>query len=223
VPPAPSPLASPLSDTEFATLAAALPASSPFNADGLVGLLHAVAVAPALIPPSAWIPIVLPRGVVGATKAAPERLLGLVLRLFNEVRGDLDRHESMIPPPEESAACESFAMGYAAGAELDPTWRDVPERWALALAMDYLGDRLDLVPKEKLAALDAKGKDALRTDMGALVATTHETFTALRRAALPHTSPATSTRVSRNGPCPCGSGKKYKRCCIDRPAPPTAR
>jgi hypothetical protein len=23
----------------------------------------------------------------------------------------------------------------------------------------------------------------------------------------------------RNGPCPCGSGKKYKRCCR-RPAPP---
>ncbi|MFC3885599.1 SEC-C metal-binding domain-containing protein [Bacillus songklensis] len=20
-------------------------------------------------------------------------------------------------------------------------------------------------------------------------------------------------RVGRNGPCPCGSGKKYKRCC----------
>jgi len=22
--------------------------------------------------------------------------------------------------------------------------------------------------------------------------------------------------VSRNAPCPCGSGKKYKRCCFDR-------
>lgn len=24
-------------------------------------------------------------------------------------------------------------------------------------------------------------------------------------------------RVGRNQPCPCGSGKKYKRCCIDSP------
>ena len=23
-------------------------------------------------------------------------------------------------------------------------------------------------------------------------------------------------KVGRNQPCPCGSGKKYKRCCIDR-------
>jgi uncharacterized protein YecA (UPF0149 family) len=23
-------------------------------------------------------------------------------------------------------------------------------------------------------------------------------------------------KVGRNDPCPCGSGKKYKKCCIDR-------
>lgn len=27
-------------------------------------------------------------------------------------------------------------------------------------------------------------------------------------------SPAKSNKVGRNKPCPCGSGKKYKRCCI---------
>lgn len=26
-------------------------------------------------------------------------------------------------------------------------------------------------------------------------------------------------KVSRNSPCPCGSGKKYKRCCAERPQP----
>ncbi|MBK1707338.1 SEC-C metal-binding domain-containing protein [Halochromatium glycolicum] len=25
--------------------------------------------------------------------------------------------------------------------------------------------------------------------------------------------PITSTKVGRNDPCPCGSGKKYKKCC----------
>lgn len=24
-------------------------------------------------------------------------------------------------------------------------------------------------------------------------------------------------KVGRNDPCPCGSGKKYKACCIDKP------
>jgi uncharacterized protein len=27
-------------------------------------------------------------------------------------------------------------------------------------------------------------------------------------------------RAGRNDPCPCGSGQKYKRCCLGRPAPP---
>lgn len=26
-------------------------------------------------------------------------------------------------------------------------------------------------------------------------------------------------KISRNAPCPCGSGKKYKRCCLNKPAP----
>ena len=24
------------------------------------------------------------------------------------------------------------------------------------------------------------------------------------------------TKVGRNDPCPCGSGKKYKQCCLDK-------
>lgn len=27
------------------------------------------------------------------------------------------------------------------------------------------------------------------------------------------------SKVGRNDPCPCGSGKKYKKCCIDKPIP----
>ena len=26
-----------------------------------------------------------------------------------------------------------------------------------------------------------------------------------------------SPRVGRNDPCPCGSGKKYKKCCLNKP------
>ena len=33
------------------------------------------------------------------------------------------------------------------------------------------------------------------------------------QAAADHIEPARSTKVGRNAPCPCGSGKKYKKCC----------
>lgn len=29
--------------------------------------------------------------------------------------------------------------------------------------------------------------------------------------------PITSNKINRNAPCPCGSGKKYKKCCIINP------
>jgi len=32
----------------------------------------------------------------------------------------------------------------------------------------------------------------------------------------PHrVEPAATSRVARNSPCPCGSGRKYKRCCAN--------
>jgi uncharacterized protein YecA (UPF0149 family) len=35
-----------------------------------------------------------------------------------------------------------------------------------------------------------------------------------RRPAQPQTSRLGAVKVGRNDPCPCGSGKKYKKCCL---------
>jgi uncharacterized protein YecA (UPF0149 family) len=35
------------------------------------------------------------------------------------------------------------------------------------------------------------------------------------RLDLPH-EPASKQKVGRNDPCPCGSGKKFKNCCINK-------
>jgi uncharacterized protein len=35
----------------------------------------------------------------------------------------------------------------------------------------------------------------------------------LEQRDLHHDSRGTAPKVERNDPCPCGSGKKYKRCC----------
>lgn len=84
--------------------------------------------------------------------------------------------------------------GYAAAAAIDPAWIGDYDRWTFAAPFAHLAGRLDLVPEPMLAKLEA-------------------------------TKPAAPTRVSvarvgRNEPCPCGSGKKYKRCCIGRTAAP---
>jgi hypothetical protein len=42
------------------------------------------------------------------------------------------------------------------------------------------------------------------------------------RARFEARAPAQSTKVGRNDPCPCGSGKKYKKCCLGKPQIPAA-
>ena len=39
----------------------------------------------------------------------------------------------------------------------------------------------------------------------------------LSRALDKHLAPASAPKVGRNDPCPCGSGKKYKKCCLGNP------
>ena len=41
-------------------------------------------------------------------------------------------------------------------------------------------------------------------------------FEVLIRDADDRAEPARSTKVGRNDPCPCGSGKKYKKCCFGK-------
>jgi uncharacterized protein YecA (UPF0149 family) len=41
----------------------------------------------------------------------------------------------------------------------------------------------------------------------------------LYKARMRKYQPIASTRIGRNDPCPCGSGKKFKHCCLDKMRP----
>lgn len=124
-----------------------------------------------------------------------------------------------LPTPDDEPACVAFADGYAAAAALDRQWTGNADRWTFAVPIAFLGGRRELVPPSQLAELDARRQVILR-DLGGLVMAAHKSFAKERvataqAASQPHTA---SPRVGRNDLCPCGSGKKYKRCCIDGPA-----
>jgi uncharacterized protein len=216
-----SSLIKPLSDDDFDALGDLLDERSPFDTQGVLGVLHAVALAPSLMPPSAWLPEVLPNG----PGQDAQMLIGLLLRLYNEVLDALNDGHAILPEEDDVDACEAFAAGYAAGAARDPAWIGDDDRWTFAAPFAYLAGRLDLVPTTMLAKLAAMPDPKLltRQNLGAIVRSTHESFRKLRQAALPKApTPArvSAARVGRNEPCPCGSGKKYKKCCIDRSTAP---
>jgi len=48
---------------------------------------------------------------------------------------------------------------------------------------------------------------------GGMADSSAEAYDAAQKAARTVVAPRSVTKVGRNDPCPCGSGKKYKRCC----------
>jgi SWIM/SEC-C metal-binding protein len=45
-----------------------------------------------------------------------------------------------------------------------------------------------------------------------------EDISDIERAVLAREPARAAPRVGRNDPCPCGSGRKFKRCCVAQPA-----
>lgn len=201
----------PLSDDEFDLLE-----ERGLDVHHALGVIHAVGVAPGMIATPQWLPLAF--GEVPPDQTT----IVLVLRLYNEVLGMLSKgREVMIPEAEDEDACIAFASGYVAAATLDPAWVGHTARWTFAAPLAFLAERHDLVPAGFLAEVpdhQEARKVALR-DLGKLVYSAYQSF-AKDRLATAHAAHAraTTARVGRNEPCPCGSGKKYKRCCIERTA-----
>ncbi|MBN1653922.1 MAG: UPF0149 family protein [Deltaproteobacteria bacterium] len=213
---------SPLSDDEYSRLADFCDEHTPLGIDGLMGLLHSVAVAPSLVPPSAWLRQALPDK--GFEKGENTReIVGFVLRCYNDVLSSIKKKMTMTPEDDDEDACGLFAKGYIAGALLDPEWVRDEKRWTFAAPFAYLSGRRDLVAEDLLHKMESESSQQqllkkLRSQMGSVIVATEDSFKRVRRdlaiaAAAAAQKPRTKTRVGRNEPCPCGSGKKYKKCC----------
>ena len=169
-----------LSDDEFEGLVALLEEHSPFDYDGLLGVLHAVALAPGLISPSSWLPVVLPKAPSNVDVGSAKRATDLVLRQYNEVVDALQHQQAILPEQDDFDGCESFAAGYAAGAELDPEWRNDAERWTFASGMAYLADRRDLLTELEIRDIEENlapaPKELLCQNLAATIRATYDTF-----------------------------------------------
>ena len=181
-----------------------------------LGVIHAVGVAPGMIPTPQWLPLAF------GNVPPDQTTIGVVLRLYNEVLGMLSKgREVMIPEAADEDACIAFAAGYVTAAALDPAWVGHTARWTFAAPLAFLAERHDLVPAGFLAEVpnQQEAREVVLRDLGKLVYSAYQSF-AKDRLAIAHAAHAraTTARVGRNEPCPCGSGKKYKRCCLERTA-----
>jgi uncharacterized protein len=194
----------------------------------LDGFLAGILVCPDLIMPGEWLPMVWGGGHEDATAVFEntkqvQQLVKLIMERYNVVAADLQRGFGHYEPlfdvdtRHDEVLWEIWIDGFDTALQLRPeAWAklrgsDGDTRCALSglLTLVQIGRGESTVPKEQVDDLTAKAPD--------LIPQYIETLNAWRisqevagqvRAEAPNFG-----KVGRNEPCPCGSGKKYKRCC----------
>jgi yecA family protein len=228
------------SQEDYDRLSELLDLHSPLDLNGVLGLLHAVAVSPSVIPDEAWLPMVLNGNHALGDTALARYCIELLVRLKVEVQDAVDHSQTITPDSDEVDECRVFAAGYVAGAELDPQWIGDANRWTFASGIAYLAERLDVVPQHTLEKLEQNlaphPRKILRDQMSSVIHAAAESFKNARvggpredasvsvaekttyaqnRSATGDWGPIpVPLPIGRNDPCPCGSGRKFKRCCM---------
>jgi uncharacterized protein len=119
--------------------------------------------------------------------------------------------------PDDAEDAEGWAQGFVEGVKLSQAaWQPLlndpqGQQWYYPIAL--LGEE-DAPPEwDELIRTPAQ-RAALTAQIESSVLQMHSFWLPLRQAmAERQTAQRMSAKVGRNEPCPCGSGKKFKKCC----------
>jgi uncharacterized protein len=194
------------------------------DASELDGLFTALVSGPVTIPPSRWLPAVWGDFEPAWESAKDfENVVSLMMRHMNDVAAMLmEQPEDFEPIFLESVAegetytivdewCEGYMRGVALAADL---WN------AGGLQMTILLTPIRAFTSETGWRAHELSTDAeienIQNAITPNVREIHAYWLEQRVNRAPASVPAHSaqSRVGRNDPCPCGSGKKYKKCCL---------
>lgn len=187
------------------------------------GFLTALAAGPRKVPREEWWPRVWsefegeePRF---ETEELEAYLRDLIDRHYRAVTRRLEtgyRIRLLIDEESDADAVTEWAIGFAIGTGMRPgSWDSINrhKQGALAVASIYV-----LLPPEFLASeeeelelLDDPSRAKIVANLPDLVRTVYAFWH--DQPMLPLFAPRRSEKVGRNEPCPCGSGRKYKKCC----------
>lgn len=195
------------------------------NFPATCGLCAAVASAPELVRPSKWLDIV--KGDHPFTDPADvARFTDGLTAVYNAVQRSIaEQGAHCVPTADAIDDLAAFCTGYLAIATADATWEADQASFIelvplLAISQTTPMSRIaDMVPDAKD---DPEGwlqeqrqqLPATITDFYEYWADTRE-IAAKRIVAQGRMVRNDAPKVGRNSPCPCGSGKKFKRCCLN--------
>ena len=195
----------------------------------LDGFIAGLLVCPDLIKPGEWLPIVWNRDSADQQPAFDDldhvnRVLGLVMEHYNSVAHTLLEHPDRYSPlfsvdtRNGDILWELWIEGFEAAVELRPeAWQkllnadaDTATAMRGMMTLAEVGCRDQHLPRKELDTINATAPDNIA---GPSHSTTGGLPTTSQCRASARGSSASTKKVGRNDPCPCGSGKKYKKCC----------
>jgi len=199
-----------------------LPMDDPMLLTELDGYLACIAVYPVPITVEEWLPPIW-GGTYG--EGAPfedpidVRLFAdMVIARRDEILRNLLRHKFQpifdLDERTREPIWEDWVLGFATAMELRPqAWSDVAAAHqgaatavrSISTLADVASDRSSLTADEINAICDTAPR---------LIPSLVDALSAFRAQEAVEAAPSgPSSRVGRNELCPCGTGKKYKRCC----------
>ena len=186
------------------------------------GFIAGIVVCPDLIMPGEWLEAIWGEdGAVFTGERQVNEILDLVMGHYNDILRRLNTPGRYAPLLEKdrdgSILWELWASGFAKAVALRPeAWADftlsgdpaVPRAMAFFRKLDELANQ----PGDQFTEMD----EALDTVASELIPQCLEALHLARLALLAPTLPRETPQkpVGRNDPCPCGSGKKFKKCCL---------
>lgn len=202
--------------------------------DTLDGYLTAIATGPAALKPSLWLP-----GVWGPTASdepffetidQAQRIVDLIVRHMNGIaaslQADPDAHEPIFDTlvyendTREYIDPEMWACGFMRGIALcSADWQPLltAPGGAEALRPIYLLGSDDLSAEETALTETPEQREELSRPISASLAWIYRYWQPYRHDVVESMATTTLQRdqpkTGRNDPCPCGSGKKFKKCC----------
>ena len=187
-------------------LAEILDGDEAMSPEAVLGAFVALYSVPEVVPPSVWLPVVLGDKDLGDN---PGPAITALMDLYNSIGDRLESKGMFCPPPDEHDSIRDFCAGYIEILGLEQEW--VEQEAELAFILMSLVDPSVLDDPEVSIDIDPdQWLDYARED---LLAVLEEIYLRNRGQAPGQVRPAQSTKVNRNAPCPCGSGRKFKKCC----------
>lgn len=215
-----------------------LPAPA-MNLESVDGFFCALISGPELVSVNEYLPEVWGPEPPFESEAEFREIFGLLMQHWNGIADDLlrtlsdpeHRYYPVISEDEHGVAHgNDWAHGYWRGVELRR------QAWAPLLADREIGCLVPMMillhehdpdPKRRSPPMSVEQRDELLISLMAGAMAAYRYFEPMRRTAAladplhGETIRRAGPKVGRNDPCPCGSGRKYKRCCGAGPGSPT--